>query len=93
MSEKVSTDNDTSVTEITISQDQFETIQRILGSNVLRAIKNDRLLALTGLKHLLCCVCGGVSPQLYQVRYPGPEGGAVVLEIYCSTHLETYTKN
>ena len=49
MSEKIT---DTTVTEITISQDQLETIQRILGSNLMRAIKKDRLLALTGLKHL-----------------------------------------
>lgn len=91
MSEKI--DTDTTITEIEISQDQLETIQRILGSNVMRAIKKDRLLALTGLKHLLCCVCGNVSPQLYQVRYSDREGGAVIFEIYSSTHIETYTKN
>ena len=63
----------------------------MLGSPMMRSIKKDRLLALTG--HLLCCVCGQVSPQLYQVRYPDCEGGAVIFEIYCSTHIETYTKN
>jgi HD superfamily phosphohydrolase YqeK len=80
MSEKI--DTDATVTEIKISQDQLETIQRILGSNVMRAVKKYRLLELTGLKHLLCCVCGQVSPQLYQVRYVVPEGGAVMTELH-----------
>lgn len=91
MSEKI--DAHTTVTEIKISQDQLETIQRILTSNVMRAVKKYRLLELTGLKHLLCCVCGQVSPQLYQVRYVVPEGGAVMIEIYCDKHIESYTKN
>ena len=51
---KIDTDNnDTTVTEVNISKDQLETIKRILASNVLRAIKKERLLAQTGLKHLL----------------------------------------
>jgi hypothetical protein len=82
---------DTTVTEISISKDQLETIQAILGSSFLRSIKKDRILARTGLKQLLCCVCGQVSSSLYQVRYSDPE--VVRLEVYCSTHIESVYQN
>lgn len=88
------TDTDTTITEISISKDQLETIQRIMGSSFLRAIKRDRLLALTGLKHLLCCVCGQTSSPLYEVRYSGHE--YVKIQVYCTAHLESVyqtTKN
>ena len=82
---------ETTVTEIKISQDQLETIQRILGSKFLWSIKKDRLLALTGLKQLLCCVCGQINSRLYEVRYSGPD--YVKFEVYCVNHIATYTKN
>lgn len=88
------TATDTTVTEINISKDQLETIQRILSSNFMLSVKKDRLLALTGLKQLLCCVCGEPSSPLYEVRYAGPE--YVKFEVYCSTHIESVyqtTKN
>lgn len=88
MSEKI--DNNTTVTEINIPKDKIETIQAILNSNVMRAVKKDRLLGLTGLKHLLCCVCSQVSSPLYRVTYLGHE--YVKFEVYCSTHIETVYK-
>jgi hypothetical protein len=81
------TDTDTTITEIKISQDQLETIQRILGSSFLRSVKKERLLALTGLKHLLCCVCGQTTSPLYEVKYSGHE--YVKIQVYCTAHLES----
>jgi hypothetical protein len=85
------TDTNTTVTEISISKDQVESIQAILNTNVMRSVKKDRLLALTGLKHLLCCVCGQVSSPLYQVRYSGIE--YMKFEVYCDSHIESVYQN
>lgn len=84
----MSADIDAIITEIKISQDQMETIQRILSSNFMLSVKKDRLLALTGLKQLLCCVCGQTSSPLYEVRYTGHE--YIRFEVYCSTHIENF---
>lgn len=85
MSEKI--DAHTVVSEIKIPKDKLETIQAILNSNTMRAVKKGRLLEVTGLKHLLCCVCSQVTSPLYRVTYFGHE--YVKFEIYCNTHIES----
>ena len=75
------------VEEFNIPKDKLETIQAILDSSFLWSTEKDRLLALTGLKQLLCCVCGQVSSPLYHVRYSGLE--YVKFEVYCPTHIES----
>jgi len=52
------------------------------------SIKKDRLLAPTGLKQSLCCVCGQTSSPLYEVRTAGD--GYVKFQVYCSTHIENF---
>jgi len=82
------TSTNTTITEVNISKDQLETIQRILGSSFLLSIKRDRILAKTGLKSRLCCICGGISSPLYEVRTTGD--GYVKVQAYCSTHIEKF---
>jgi len=87
MPEKTTETNTTTVTEIIIPEDKLLTIEKILRSNLMWSIQKDRIMALTGLKQSLCCICGQVSSPLYEVRYSYPD--CVKFEIYCTTHLQS----
>ena len=66
-------ENSVTVEEFNIPKDKLEAVHEILSSNKTWYNKKGQLIAMTGIKQLLCCVCAQVSSPLYQVRYSGTE--------------------